>query len=337
MQNVSIFGTYYDVILANDTYNYQRCSLEASPDGQCAKKAWLVPTAIGNFSDPQAIGVIIGENFTDELYLASVGPNDGDGINVGNFSGFGLIQPPGIGMIPLADNTASYFAVLNETVLGYDLDKNATTNKTFYMLAFDSDFNGEQKLTSNLIDDDLELMQGSLNIEGTETPYDFTGAENGTDERWGGLPTGIYGGHASFGEENSNMTDEQRPSWDVPLFNSTDKMVLRKHAWRINETQPVDLLLKIFSFDQTPIQGANLSVTKVARASWFGFSELAKGTDYSVTTTYNVTDQYGYGLLKVSPATSWETNANYQVVMNIETLQGNETLERWFCVGGCEW
>ena len=337
MQNVSIFGTYYDIILANDTYNYQRCSLEASSDGQCAKKAWMVSTAIGNFSDPQTKGVIIGENFTDDLYLASVGPNDGDGISVGNFSGLELNQLPSIGMLPLADNTASYFAVLNETVLGYDLDKNASTNKTFYMLAFDSDFNGEQKLTSNLIDDDLELMHGSLNIEGTETPYDFTGAESGTDERWGGLPTGIYGGHASFGEENNNMTDEQRPSWNVPLFNSTDKMVLRKHAWRINETQPVDILLKIFSFDQTPIQGANLSVTKVARASWFGFSELEKDTDYSVITTHNVTDQYGYGLLKVSPATSWQTNANYQVVMNIETLQGNETLERWFCVGGCEW
>ncbi|MCK4555062.1 MAG: hypothetical protein KAT83_00490, partial [Candidatus Aenigmarchaeota archaeon] len=336
MQNVSIFGTYYDIILANDTYTYQRCSLEASPDGQCAKKAWLVPTSIGNFSDPQAIGVKIGENFTDDLYLASVGPNDGDGINVGNFSGFGLIQPPGIGMIPLADNTASYFAVLNETALGYDLDKNASTNKTFYMLAFDSDFNGEPKLTSNLIDDDLELMQGTLNIEGTETPYDFTGPENGTNERWGGLPTGIYGGCASFGEENNNMTDGQRPSWDIPLFNSTDKMVLRKHSWRINETQPVDILLKIFSFDQTPIPGANLSVTKVAQANWFGFSELEKGTDYSVNTTYNVTDQYGYGLLKVSPVSEW-TNANYQVVMNIETQQGNETLERWFCVGGCEW
>ncbi|MBI5697715.1 MAG: hypothetical protein HZC29_04330, partial [Thaumarchaeota archaeon] len=119
MQNVSIFGSYYDVILANESnYTYQRCILESLPDGQCVKKAWLVPTSIGNFSSSQTKNVTIGQNFTTDLYLTAIGPRDGDGITIGNFSNiasFGLSTLPAIGGIPLADSTTSYFNILNET------------------------------------------------------------------------------------------------------------------------------------------------------------------------------------------------------------------------------
>jgi hypothetical protein len=341
MQNVSLFGTYYDVILANDTSNYQRCVLEPQPDGQCTKKAWLVSTSIGNFSDPQTKGVTIGQNFTANLYLAAVGPNDGDGITVGNFSNISSLERPAIGGIPLADGTSSYFAVLNETALGYDLDRNSSINTTFYMLTFDSDFNSQQNLTSNLVDDDLELLPWSVNVNGIEIDYDFTQNEsyaygNRTREQWCSLPTGIYTGCARFGDDYSNANWEQQPSWDVPFYNNTH-MILRKSEWRIGASQPIDILLKIYNFEQTPISHANISVLQMARSlPWIGFQVLST-SNYTVNTTYNVTDSYGYSLLKISPVTGSWADGNYQIIASIQAPQGTETFERWFCVGSCNW
>jgi hypothetical protein len=346
MQNVSIFGTYYDVILANDTSNYQRCVLESSPDGQCVKKAWLVPTTIGNFSSSQTKNMTVGQNFTTELYLASVGPRDGEGITVGNFSSiYSLGLPnqtlPAIGGFPLADGTTSYFAMLNETILGYNLDKNLSTNTTFYMLTFDSDFNGQQALTSTLIDDDLELLPWSLNSNGTETAYDFTRNEfyvysNRTQEQWSSLPTGTWTGNARFGEDYPNVNYwEDQPNWDIPFYNNTH-MILRKSEWRINASQPVDVLLKVFEFNQQAIQGANITLTQMAKASQMGFQFLSL-SNYTINKTYNVTDSYGYGLIKIMPVSGTWTSGQYQVVFNVQASAGTETLERWFCVGSCGW
>jgi len=348
MHNVSIFGNYYDVILANDTsYNYQRCLLE-SLEG-CAKKAWIVPTDIGNFSAPQAKGVTIGQNFTAELYLASIGPHDGNGITVGNFSNLismNLPKLPGIADIPLVDGTMSYFAVLNETAVGVDLDKNSSTNTQFYMLLFDSDFNGRQNLTSNIIDDDLEIVSWTSNIGGNDIQVDFTsnekfeGAnESWTTENWCDLPRGSYRGCARFGEEYPDRDYEEQPNWDIPFYNSTH-LLLRKSKWKVNETDSVSVLLKIYDFDQSPIIGANISVVKISVAMpWIGFQNLIPGVNYTVDTTYNTTDTYGYALLKMIPnptTTGRWVEGEYQTVIKIQTPQGTETWERWFCVGVCE-
>jgi len=343
MQNVSIFGTYYDVILANDTFNYHpRCILDPSPDGQCANKAWLVPTSIGNFSSPQAIGVTIGENFTSDLYLAAVGPNDGDGITVGNFSdltALDLPQYPAIGGIDFADDTTSYFTIINESELSMDLDKNGSTDGIFYMLVFDSDFNDKKNLTSNMVDDDLEFLPWSLSIDDEEIQYDFTDNEtytygNITNERWCGLPTGIWSGCIEFGEGHPDKKWESQPHWNVPFYNITH-MLLRKNKWTVDSDRPVDVLLNIYNFDQSPIQGANISVTKMARASPFIGFQVLPTADYTVDETYNVTDPYGYSLLKISPNSTW-VGGEYQVIINIQAPQGTETWERWFCVGSCK-
>ena len=343
MQNVSIFGSYYDVILANDTSNYHpRCIFDPSPDGQCANKAWLVPTSIGNFSSPQAIGVTIGQNFTSDLYLAAVGPNDGDGITVGNFSALtvlGLPQYPAIGGIDFADDTTSYFTIVNESELNMDLDKNDSTDGVFYMIVFDSDFNDKKNLTSNLVDDDLEFLPWSISEGDEDIHYDFTDIEtytcgNITNERWCGLPTGIWSGCAQFGGGSPNEKWENQPHWDVPFYNITH-MLLRKNRWEVYSGQPVDVLLNIYNFDQTPISGANISITKMARASPFVGFQVLSTADYTVDETYNVTDSYGYSLLKITPSTSWD-NGEYQVIVKIQSPQGTETWERWFCVGSCK-
>ena len=345
IQNVSIFGTYYDVILANDTYNYQRCLVEPSDDGQCAKKAWLVQRVIGNFSDSSVIGLMPGQNYTKDLYLVSVGPNDNEGITIGNFtdvnSTFGLPQPPIIAGVGMEFPNITRFNVLSEATLNYDFDRDGGKNRTYYMLLFDSDFNGQQSLSHIILDDDLEIV----NWGSGDTQLDLTGDEsyNGpnfdaidrTDERWGELPTGIRNGNVRFGEDYnvSNRPWELQPGWDMPFYN-TSHMLLRKSEWRISDaSQPVDVLLKIYNFDQSAIQGANVSITQIARASWMGFQTLSPSA-YTVDTTYNVTDSYGYSLLKITPSSTW-SDGQYQVMVNIQAPQGTETFEKWFCVGGC--
>lgn len=342
MQNVSIFGTYYDVILANDTYDYQRCLYEQSGDGQCVKKAWLVPRSVGNFSSPQAFGRNISDtNFTKDLYIAGLGPYDGDGILVANFSRLSPAPWPSISisMIQLA-SSMTYFAALNESVLGYDLNKDGGKNSTFYILAFDSDFDGIAMPTRTIIDDDLDLLPGTVDNNGTQIQYDFRGIEGGVlNETENGLPNGIRSGNARFGSIQDNMMWENQPEWTVPYFNASDKMMFNKPKWKVNANDSVDILLKVFNFNQQPIQGANISIAQVARSSYIGFQKLFEGADYTVNKTYNVTDAKGYGLLKFTPVplgNAWAAQGgNYQVILNIETPQGNETFERWFCVGNC--
>lgn len=349
LQNVSIFGTYYDVLLANATERYhQSCVLQPMNDGECVNKVWIVPTAIGNFSDPATQSAYIGQNFTTELYLSAVGPSYGEGFMVGNYSAIesnlGLAPPslPAIGGMEIADSTTSYFNILNETTLGYDLDKNSTGNTTFYAFAFDSDFNGQQTLTSVIVDDDLELMPWGINIDGTEVKIDFTQNEsyangNRTEERWNSLPTSIWNGQMSFGEDYTGVDWEQQPSWEITLFNETD-MILKKNLWRVSRNRSTDFMVKAFTFDQQPIVGAGITVTQVARSlPWMGFQVLTEGVDYNVQAIQNVTDSYGIGIVRFSPVSGLWENGQYQVVLNINAAQGTETFERWFCVGSCNW
>lgn len=343
MQNVSIFNSYYDVILANDTINYARCTFETSPDGQCAKKAWIVPRIVGNFSAPQAKNVTFGQNFTSDLYLASVGPRDGEGIIVGNFSNltqFGLASLPAIGGLPLADGTPTYFSVLNETALNYDLDKNGSKDTIFYALAFDSDFNGVNALTHLLIDDDLQLMpwsvrqqgQPEVNVDVDNTEYYNVNASlNRTSEQWMNLPSGTSDGEAMFGADYNNAQFENQPRWNVPFYNNTH-MLMKKSKWRVTSSQSVDVVIKAFDFSHNALSGANTTVS-LARSTFGGFQRLREGDDYYVNKTYTETDSYGYNVLKIIPKTEW-SNAQYQVLAEVQTTLGNETFERWFNVGG---
>ncbi|MBI2675323.1 MAG: hypothetical protein HYX24_02610 [Candidatus Aenigmarchaeota archaeon] len=344
MQNVSIGGTGYDVLFANDSYSYQRCIYENI--NECAKKAFLVQTSNGNFSG--SIGVNIGQNFTSDLYLAKIGPWDNDGILAGNFSQLPGGAKPAIADISFADGTTSYFNALNETVLGIDLDKDGYRNKTFYMLAFDNNFDGVQQLTSNIVDDDLQLVGWTSTVNGSSIDIDFSGTEiflgsnaSWTKEKWEGLPTGVWQGSARFGDDYAGVSWEQQPWWQMPFYNSTTA-ILSKDKWRASSTDNMSVVVKVYNFDQSAIANANVSVTQVARATFSGF-QIIPPSGYSVDNTYNRTDSYGYSLVRVSPvqiasapAGTWP-DGNYQIMLNIQASAGNETYERWFCVGVCGW
>ena len=341
MQNISIDSSFYDVVLANDTsYNYHRCNVESI--SSCVRKAWIVQNINGNFSS--AVGVTIGQNFTQQHYLASVGPWDGDGLVLGNYSQLpaltGGFKGPGIKDTPTADDTLTYFAVLNETTLAFDLDKNSTLNATFYMFTFDSYFDGKKNLTSAITDDDLEIIQWTFN----NSAIDFTGNENftgidanWTTEQWNSLPSETWFGSATFGNDYQNRTWEQQPTWNIPFYNNTH-MILQKDSWRVQSNTIIAIYLTTYNFDKTKIQNANVSVKQVARSLPFIGFQILPATNYSVNTTYSTTNANGVAFLRITPNATSPPNWNdgqYQVVLNIQGPGGNETFERWFCVGSC--
>ncbi len=311
----------------------------------CVRKAWFVNRDAGDFTN--AIGTTIGQNFTSDLYLASVGPHDGDGIVVGNFSAIGLNWPLGPGIrgpavkdMPLADNTLTRLAVLNETVLSFNLDKNSTINTTFYMLAIDSNFDSQSALTSVMTDDDFQFAQWTF----SNSPIDFNSSElftginaNWTAEQWGSLPTDAWQGNARFGNDYPNKTWEEQPGWNIPFFNNTH-MILQKDAWKVDSSTNISTYLTVYNFDKTKVQNANVTVKKISRALPFlGFQPLPV-SNYTVDTTYDKTDANGAAFLKISPnptANQRWSDGQYQVLLNVQGPGGNETFERWFCVGAC--
>jgi len=340
LQNVNIFGTNYDLILANhsDIQN-PACYLQPSME-QCVSSLWLVPRINGNFSTPSTKNVTVGRNFTKDLYLASVGPNDGNGIVIGNFSllpNLGEMKGPAFGGMPIADGTPAYFAILDEASLNYDLDKDSNKDKTFYMILFDSDFNYQSSVTANLVDDDLESLPWILKVNtqngAADFSIDYTHEENDMNETWGNLPKGIWKGNARFGNQIQGVKWEYQPNWDIPFINNTH-LILEKQKWEVNQNQPVDVLIKVSNFDQSPIVNANVTITKISRASSAGFQPFS---DYQVNTMYNTTNMGGFAILKITPNSGTWLPGQYQLIINIQTKQGNENVERWFCVGSCGW
>jgi hypothetical protein len=335
MQDVNISGTLFDVILAKDTnQTYPMCS--AWGIEECAEKAWFVSSADRNFS--HARGVRIGENFTEDLYLARIGPDPWGGIVIGNFTSIadlGLAMYPGAG-IRVRDNTTSYFARIGEGAVDLDLNMDGSKNATYYALTFDNEEDGIRDVTEILTDDDLNITEPWWSI--SDFPMDFYGNETGMTEGWHGLPRGIHDGHTSFGDrvfwKKENGTTEApweyQPEWEIKMYNNTD-MLLLKHRWEFNVSDNITLVPRVYDFEQTPIEGANITVTAIfGDVPGLGFAKL----DESNYTVQDVrTDQHGYGVLRIAPANQWK-EGKYMVSLLISDGPNKEYLYEWFGVSG---
>lgn len=350
MQDVNAGGLLFDVILANDTtLDYPMCS--AWNIQECTKKAWF--STDGNFSN--AIPARIGENFTSDLYLARVGPGPWEGMSIGNFSeieAWELPMYPGAD-VRMWDNTTSYFAKIAEGTTNLDLNMDGSKDDTFYAVAFDHREDGIKNATEILTDDDLNITEPWWSTSGYYK--DFYGNESGTmSEKWHGLPRGIYDGHTAFGDKiywneseigvdwnndgvlNETMEApwEYQPEWEIKMYNNTD-MLLLKHRWIFNVSDNVTLISKVYNFEQTPIEGANITVTTIlGDVPGFGFTKLSE-SDYTAQSV--LTDQYGYAVVKIAPANEWK-KGQYMVSLKVTSGGKEENIYEWFRVSeGYEW
>lgn len=314
---LNLSGTLYDVLLANDTVDYPMCSIWNM--GDCAKVAYFKTN--GNFSGVNPTR--IGENFTSDLYLAKVGPGSGDGVLIGNFSSIAFMYPslPGMDLRP-KDNTPSYFAKLDESVLNLDLNENGVTSDVFYAVAYDDKQDSEQVLTNVLVDDDLNMTDNgwanySANSSLPGYYKDFYGDEVGTRELNGNLPRGVWGGNIQF-NESSNW-------WDISRYNVTHTL-LKMHKWPFSVNENITLTLKAFEFNQSGIPNANITIERVLQFVSNNFPvEL---TGYSVV-GQNVTDSGGYVVLNINKG-SWNPG-NYNVRMRVDASGSRtETNDIWF-------
>ncbi|MDY6930676.1 MAG: hypothetical protein SVJ22_02010, partial [Halobacteriota archaeon] len=325
---LNLSGTNYQVILANDTSVEYPMASEWHMD-ETATKAWF--STDGDFSD--ATGVNIGGNITSDLYLAKIGPGPWDGICIGNFSQTGGYKPA-IDIRP-ADNTTSYFKVANESDIGLDLNMDGVMNETFYMVAFDSMPDGLQNLTSIMVDDDLQITEPWWSNSTSGEYMDYDGNETGFNEQWCNLPRGIWPESVRFGDDIENATWEEQPNWEIAAYDDIDmsSMLIRKYRWNINATDNVTLVSRAYYFNQTAIEGANVSIGTVFKMTPFGHSMLTQGGNYTVISIQNVTDSNGYGILKLTPVGGTWDNGEYRVILQINNSGNIESTDNWFRIG----
>jgi len=326
---LNLSGTYYDIVLAGANLTYPMCSNY----DECAKVAWFDTN--GDFSD--AIPAKIGDNFTSDLYLASVGPGPWDGLAIGNFSETNIT--PGIGIWISGDTNTTWFAQVNESEINLDLDRDGVKNKTFYILTFDDYKDDEAKPTRNIVDDDLNITEEWWSDFDWENPsyYDFYGNETGVKEMSGGLPTAIWNGNIVFGEENENMSWDEKPNWDIFMYNNTSMLIWKWRDWwenGFNKTENITIKIRVYNFDQTPILNANVSVEKIMHFTPFS-AEFLDQSEYAVIGS-NKTDSDGYAIITLVPNGTWE-EGDYTVKIRIDSSGVSDAKREWFRVGDSEW
>jgi hypothetical protein len=317
---LNLSGTLYDVLLANDTAEYPMCSVWDIDE--CAKAAWF--STDGDFSG--VLSTKIGENFTADLYLASIGSGSWEGVTIGNFSQIVSMYPnlPGIDVRP-RDNTESYFANLDESVLNLDLNNDGDKSDTFYAVIYDDKEDSQSTLTKVVVDDDLKMTDGWwANFTGNsslpEYYKDFYGNEGSdTRELDGNLPRGAWNGDIRFNESDD--------SWEISRYNITH-MLLKKHRWPFGQNEDITLTMKVFEFDQSGMPDANITIEKVVKFTSNHYPvEL---TGYSVT-GLNTTDSGGYAVLNLEKD-SW-AQGEYNIRIRVDASENRvELTDVWFRV-----
>jgi hypothetical protein len=298
----------------------------------CTKAAYF--TTDGNYSASQE--TLIGEPIMpgSDLYLAKIGPSPWDGMFISNSSELNV--RPGVDIM-LEDSFTPRFAVLNESLLSVDLNLDKDTGDVFYAVVFDDYSDGVARATSILVDDDLNITQDwwgeGWSESGIINPKDFYGNESGATEIRGNLPTAMWGGSIGFAPWNGSIPHEEQPWWDVKMYNGTH-MLLMKHKWSLKPEENMTFVIRAYGFDQSPIEGANLSVERVVMFTPLGHKVLQEGTDFTVTNVQGVTDSNGYGIVTIAPKTgAWE-NGDYVATIAVVAGGGSEKIDMWFRVGG---
>ena len=282
------------------------------------------------------MGVRIGENFTEDMYLAKVGPGPWEGIVIANLTQLpALPQWPGLD-IRVRDNTPARFAVLDETVLDLDLNKDGEMNRTFYMVAFDGKDDGQQNMTHNIIDDDLNITEdGWQNSSANESEpgkyKDFYSNEVGEREFREPMPNGGWYGGVRFAQNDEEVSWEDEPRWDILNFNDTHAL-LKKEKWKFDPLENITFIVKAYNFDQTPVTGANVSLLYLLQFTPFGgnYINITKPGAPEVVYVQNITDSSGFAILRLENST-WGYG-EYMAVLQIETLTGEEIAYNWFKV-----
>ncbi|MEM7825083.1 MAG: hypothetical protein QXO27_03880 [Candidatus Aenigmatarchaeota archaeon] len=319
---VNISGTLYDVLMANSTNDYPMCTIQNFYE--CIKMAWFSTT--GNFSE--AIPAAIGQNFTSNLYLAKIGPGSWDMLTIGDFSQIASLNIHPAVDVRVRDNTPSYFAKLDESVLNLDLNKNGDLNDVFYAIAFDEKQDFSNTLTDVMVDDDWNITEDWWH-DSLNNYKDFYGDETGIKEMRSGLPRGIWNGNIRFNESSENTPWEKRPEWDILLYNYTH-MLLRKWKDWFNKNENITIVLRVFEFNQSGIANADVTIDKLMYYG-SGFPiQLQTPQDYN--TTVNVkTDANGYAVIKITRNSNWQLG-QYNVRVKVSKEGKVETTDNWFNV-----
>ncbi len=297
-------------------------------------------TTNGDYSGTALVAGSDIPGFTNK-YIAGIGPNRWEGIMIGNNSA--ITRNFAFGNMRFADNTLVYVKDLNETIQNMDLNIDGDKSDNFTIVVYDELSDGTQTLNRVTTDDDLEITPNWQSWGSESAYYDYSGTETGIAEQWGSLPNAIWSGNVEFGPSQENETYrqldwEQRSVYNVILFNNT-AMLLSKEAWcGIPDEETIKVISRAYHFNQTSIQGANTTISKIFK---LGFSGGGAYDPSLYTITNGTTDNNGYAVASASPVGSWETDSGgeYLFRLFVTSPQGVSSTEHSFVrIGGeCTW
>ena len=315
---INVSGEIYNFILANDTWNYTVCSLWGND--WCVKKVAIAKGA--NFSN--AVTVSISQNFTKDLYIASLGPYpDWQGVMIANYSNLiaNNLPLPWFGW--RVEEGDVKFTIANESELNVDLNFDGDKSDVFYLTAFDEVKDGVSEITTIVIDDDLQFTQDWWGKNET-LYYDFNEIEQGLQEMRG-WPYGDITFAANWSKR-----------WNVLSLNDTSLLIARhwdelRHELNLmfSNSSKIDVIVRAFDFDGTPISNANVTVERVMYFTWLG------PQDANFTANTTKTNDEGYAIITLVPqGEGWKDGQWHMVRIKVTKETGEtEYVEDWFLVG----
>jgi hypothetical protein len=341
---LNLSGRIANALLVNGTNSNPMCDIWT---GECISGAFISTDGDYNgFNQENLLSVGSQILEFDDFYISGLGPNSWQAISISNGSSFSeSIQKPVFGNLFTADNTPLYVKFVNETSNNTDYNLDGDLNDTFYIIAYDDLQDGLQVVNRIVIDDDNEITPQWQSQSQPTDYYDYFGSEQGITEQWGGLPSAIWSGNLMFGPEQEddsyrNLPWEQKAAWNVILFNNYD-MLINKDAWcGINENDSLKLIIRTYGFNQSNVEGANISVSKIYKYGFMG-GGLYSPSDYTASSA--LTDSTGYGIITISPNPSWDTDngrgSDYIFKIAVkDSMNNTATIDRYVQIGSeCEW
>lgn len=213
------------------------------------------------------------------------------------------------------DEKKFYVGSFTEEELGFKLGDcfeaqgQPLSNVTNYLVMFDSKCDGTWELTSATLDDDPIMYDRWAEINGTWTPYDFTGPEEGTQAV------------CDYNSYNSNekWIELGRESWPISITKHEDKDLgqidLFKTKWGIEPTENItdlNLWVQAKNFDGTSMDG-NITLEGAKGTSWS--CGMMQEEEINVTTSDgSLTNGIGYLNLNLSNVTVPEPTLKFKVL-----------------------
>ncbi len=244
-------------------------------------------------------------------------------VYLSNLTGSGIVYP-----VPWVqdDNNVFYFGNFTEQSAKIKINPGEKgtplSNKSYFMLLFDGEFNGLKKVSHAMVDDDLNFDDRWIKADNRDRPYDYDHFEGGRPEDWD--PS------VNFSERWFEIGRENWP-FTITDFDETNKAVNLFSFKEFVSAKGENLTLWVTArdFDGSVISG-NITVVKIVGIQFGPEGPVPTEVSTSGIKPVNLTNGTGY-LLMTLPGDI--KGGDYTARFRVNSADGRkELLEKHFWV-----